>query len=73
MKFDISSLLIKPKEVDSKIDTNEDKTLENLEVINKNKRGLYLNTIKLNSHDSLINENKNKIDKYNAELQWTAE
>ena len=62
LKFDISSLLIKSKEVDSKIDTNENKILENLELIDKNKRGLYLNTVKLNSHYSLINENKNEID-----------
>ena len=69
MKFDISGLLLKSKEHDSKMDTNENKILENLEVIDtnsvdiaKNKQSLHLNTVKLNSHNSLVNENKNKID-----------
>ena len=69
MKFDISGLLLKSKEHDSKMDTNENKILENLEVIDtnsvdiaKNKQSLHLNTVKLNSHNSLINENKNEID-----------
>ena len=69
MKFDISEILIKSKEVSSKILTNENKILENLEVIDtnsvdiaKNKQSLHLNTVKLSSYSSLINENKNKIN-----------
>ena len=40
MKFDISSLLVKSKEHDSKIDTNKSNISSNLELINDNKTNI---------------------------------
>ena len=40
MKFDISALLVKSKEHDSKIDTNKNNISENLTLINSNKNRL---------------------------------
>ena len=68
MKFDISSLLVKSKEHDSKINDIENDISDNLELINTNKSDIsdnleLINTNKSNISDNLvlINTNKNNI------------
>ena len=51
MKFDISSLLVKSKEHDSKIDTNKSNISSNLELINDNKTNI---SNKFNENDKKI-------------------
>ena len=51
MKFDISSLLVKSKERDSKIDTNKSNISSNLELINDNKTNI---SNKFNENDIKI-------------------
>ena len=61
MKFDISALLVKSKEYDSKIDTNK----ENLTLINSkfetNKNNIAENLTLINSKSDIIETNKNNI------------
>ena len=68
MKFDISSLLVKTKEHDSKINTNESDISDNLSKIDTNESDISDNLSKINANESdisdnlsLINTNKNKI------------
>ena len=48
MKFDISSLLVKSKEHDSKIDTNKENVSENLTLIETNKNNISENSTLIN-------------------------
>ena len=66
--IDIASLLVKPQEVDSKIEVNESNISDNLSLINTNKSNIsdnlsLINTNKSNVSDyiSLINTNKSNI------------
>ena len=68
MKFDISSLLVKSKEHDSKIDTNVSDISDNTLLINTNKNNISDNTSlidtnknNISDNTSLINTNKNNI------------
>ena len=68
MKFDISTLLVKSKEHESKINDIENDISDNLELINTNKSNIsdnlsLINTNKTNISDnlSLINTNKSNI------------
>ena len=58
MKFDISSLLVKTKEHDSKINTNESDISSNLSLINTNESNISDNLSKINS----IEKNNSKVD-----------
>ena len=51
MKFDISSLLVKSKEHNSRIDTNKSNISSNLELINDNKTNI---SNKFNENDKKI-------------------
>ena len=59
MKFDISSLLVKSKEHDSKIDTNKENIAENLSLINSKPE---TNKNNISENLTLINSNENKLD-----------
>ena len=65
MKFDISALLVKSKEHDSKIDTNKENISENLTLINSkfetNKNNISENLTLINSKSDIIETNKNNI------------
>ena len=68
MKFDISGLLVKTKEHDSKIDTNKENISENLSLIETNKSNIAenLSLIEINKDNisenlSLIETNKDNI------------
>ena len=65
MKFDISALLVKSKEHDSKIDTNKDNISENLTLINSkfetNKNNISENLTLINTKSDIIETNKNNI------------
>ena len=68
MKFDISALLVKSKEHDSKIDTNKSNISENLTLINSksdiiedNKNNIAENLTLINSKSDIIETNKNNI------------
>ena len=68
MKFDISSLLVKTKEHDSKINANESNISSNLSKISTNKSDISSNLNKINpnksdisSNLSLVNTNKSNI------------
>ena len=65
IKFDISALLVKSKEHDSKIDTNKENTSENLALINSkfetNKNNISENLTLINSKSDIIETNKNNI------------
>ena len=65
MKFDISALLVKSKEHDSKIDTNKNNISENLALINSkfetNKNNIAENLTLINSKSDIIEDNKNNI------------
>ena len=68
MKFDISALLVKSKEHDSKIDTNKNNISENLtlinpksDVIDTNKNNISENLTLINSKSDIIEANKNNI------------
>ena len=68
MKFDISALLVKSKEYDSKIDTNK----ENLTLINSkfetNKNNIAENLTLINSNESTLNNIENDIVNINAKV-----
>ena len=59
MKFDISALLVKSKEHDSKIDTNKENVAENLSLINSK---FETNKNNISENLSLINSNENRLD-----------
>ena len=59
MKFDISALLVKSKEHDSKIDTNKENIAENLSLINSK---FETNKNNISENLTLINSNKNRLD-----------
>ena len=65
MKFDISVLLVKSKEYDSKIDTNKENIAENLTLINSkfetNKNNISENLTLINTKSDIIEANKNNI------------
>ena len=68
MKFDISGLLVKSKEHDSKIDMNKENITENLTLINlksdiieTNKNNISENLTLINSKSDVIETNKNNI------------
>ena len=68
MKFDISGLLVKSKEHDSKIDTNKNNISENLKLINSktdiiedNKSNITENLKLINSKFDIIEDNKSNI------------
>ena len=68
MKFDISALLAKSKEHDSKIDTNKNNNSENLTLINSksdiiedNKNNISENLALINTKSDIIEDNKNNI------------
>ena len=65
MKFDISALLVKSKEHDSKIDTNKENIAENLTLINSkfetNKNNISENLTLINTKSDIIEANKNNI------------
>ena len=59
MKFDISALLVKSKEHDSKIDTNKENIAENLSLINSK---FDINKENIAKNSTLINSNENRLD-----------
>ena len=59
VKFDISALLVKSKEHDSKIDTNKNNIAENLTLINSK---FETNKNNISENLTLINSNKNRLD-----------
>ena len=68
MKFDISSLLVKSKEHDSKIETNKSDISENFTLINSNKSNItnnynisQINKKKSEFNTSLCDTNRNNI------------
>ena len=65
MKFDISALLVKSKEHDSKIETNKNNIAENLTLINSKfetkKNNISENLTLINSKSDIIEDNKNNI------------
>ena len=60
MKFDISALLVKSKEHDSKIDTNKENIAENLTLINSKSDIIEDNKNNISENLTLINSNENK-------------
>ena len=68
MKFDISALLVKSKEHDSKVETNKNNISENLALINSksdiieaNKNNISENLTLINTKSDIIEANKNDI------------
>ena len=65
MKFDVSGLLVKSKEHDSKINTNKSNISDNLELINTNKSNnlelININKSNISDNLELINTNKSNI------------
>ena len=68
MKFDISVLIVKSKEHDSKIDTNKENITGNLTSINSksdiifdNKNNISENLSLINSKSDIIEDNKNNV------------
>ena len=59
MKFDISALLVKSKEHDSKIETNKNSISENLTLINSK---FETNKNNISENLTLINSNENRLD-----------
>ena len=70
MKFDISSLLVKSKEHDSKIETNKSDISENLSKIETNKSNISDNLSLINTNKSKISNNYNisQINKKKSEF-----
>ena len=62
MKFDISALLVKSKEHDSKIDTNKENIAENSTLINSKSDIIEDNKNNISENLSLINSNENRLD-----------
>ena len=68
MKFDISSLLVKSKEHDSKINTNVSDISSNLSKINTNESDISENLSKININVSDISENLSKINTNESDI-----
>ena len=62
MKFDITTLLVKSKEHDSKIDMNKDNISENLTLINSKSDIIETNKNNISENLTLINSNKTRLD-----------
>ena len=62
MKFDISALLVKSKEHDSKIETNKNNISENLTLINSKSDIIEDNKSNISENLTLINSNESRID-----------
>ena len=62
MKFDISALLVKSKEHESKINDMENDINSNLSKINTNESDISSNLSKINTHESDISSNLSKIN-----------
>ena len=62
MKFDISALLVKSKEHDSKIDTNKENVSENSTLINSKSDIIEDNKNTISENLTLINSNENRLD-----------
>ena len=62
MKFDISALLVKSKEHDSKIDTNKENIAENSTLINSKSDIIEDNKNNISENLTLINSNENRLD-----------
>ena len=62
MKFDISALLVKSKEHDSKIDTNKENIAENLTLINSKSDIIEDNKNTISENLTLINSNESRLD-----------
>ena len=65
MKFDISSLLVKSKEHDSKIDTNESNISYNKSLIDTNESNISGNKSLINTNNNNITNNLSKINTNN--------
>ena len=61
MKFDISALLVKSKEHDNKIDTNETNISSNLSKISDNETNISSNLSKISDNETNISSNLSKI------------
>ena len=72
MKFDISALLVKSKEHDSKIDTNKENIAENLSLINSkfdtNKNNILENLTLINSNENRLDNIENDIVNINTKV-----
>ena len=72
MKFDISALLVKSKEHDSKIDTNKENIAKNLSLINSksetNKNNIPENLILINSNENRLDNIENDIVNINTKV-----
>ena len=62
MKFDISALLVKSKEHDSKIETNKNNISGNLTLINSKSDIIETNKNNISENLTLINSNENILD-----------
>ena len=62
MKFDFSTLLVKSKEHDSKINDIENDISDNLELINTNKINIFDNLTKIGANETNISSNLEKIN-----------
>ena len=62
MKFDISALLVKSKEHDSKIDTNKENIAKNLSLINSKSDIIEDNKNTISENLTLINSNESRLD-----------
>ena len=68
MKFDISSLLVKTKEHDSKIDTNVSDISDNVTLINTNKNSISDNVSKIETNKNSINDNNTTLSNIDKDL-----
>ena len=72
MNFDISALLVKSKEHDSKIDTNKENIAENLSFINSkfetNKNNISENLTLINSNETRLDNIENDIVNINTKV-----
>ena len=66
MKFDISALLVKSKEYDSKIDTNKENIAENLLLINSK---FETNKNNISENLTLIYSNENRLDNIENDIE----
>ena len=66
--FNISSLLVKSKEHDSKIDKNETDISSNLSKIDKNETDISSNLSKIDKNETDISSNLSKIDKNETDI-----
>ena len=62
MKFDISALLVKSKEHDSKIDTNKENIAESLSLINSKSDIIEDNKNNISENLTLVNSKENRLD-----------